>query len=243
MPAPALIYTRFSPRPTRKKKRAATTDVTGESTIEVQTDRCLAYCALAGLDAVAVLQERHISGTLPLADRPLGAELQRRLDAGEAAHVVVQKIDRLYRDVPDGVATLRAWQAAGITLHLADEGGNAINTSTAVGELLITQLLAIAQFYQRTTVERTRDNMAWRQAQGQRMGSVAPFGYRIDPDDPDRLVEDPHEQAAIARMRAIKQKRPQIGLRALGRLLTEEGFQCRGNGWHHNTIKKILAAA
>ncbi len=233
----ALIYTRYSPRPTKRKNGRSDTS---EPTIAIQMQRCLAYCELAGLHVAAVLQESHVSGTLPLDERPLGCELERRLAEGDATHVVVQKIDRLYRDLPEGVWKLRQWQQAGITLHLADEGGNAINTGTAVGELMVAQLLSIAQFNQRVTVERTRENMAWRQQQGQRMGSRPPFGYRVDPLDPDRLIEDEIEQQAINRIHALRAARPQMGLRAIGRQLEAEGLPCRGQQWHHGTIKKIL---
>jgi hypothetical protein len=65
-----------------------------------------------------------------------------------------------------------------------------------------------------------------------------PYGWRPDPSDPDRLVEDADEQAAIRRIR--EERRVGRGLREIARRLDMVGIGCRGGRWSHTTIRSIL---
>ena len=78
------------------------------------------------------------------------------------------------------------------------------------------------------------------QANGRRMTRAdrIPYGWRLDPADPDRLVEDIGEQAAIAIIR--QERKAGRGLRAIARGLDLARIDCRGRLWTHTTVRSIL---
>lgn len=42
-------------------------------------------------------------------------------------------LDRLFRDAEDALRQTKAWDKAGIVLHLVDMGGTSMNTASAMG--------------------------------------------------------------------------------------------------------------
>lgn len=232
-----ILYLRHSPRPKRPKKRAAGPD---HESIETQRGQCEAYCRYAGLpEPYLVFEEPLTSGAQWMRDRPVGAQVVAKLATPGHHYLVSQRLDRLHRDPADAILMSRIWHKAGVTVHLAAQGGCTINTRTATGRFMYYQLAVNAGFERDMTIERTKASMANRQQRGQRMSSRAPYGFRIDPDDPTRIVEDPREQAIIRRILELAERK--YGLRHIGRKLESEGLGCRGNGWHHGTIKAIIS--
>jgi hypothetical protein len=65
-----------------------------------------------------------------------------------------------------------------------------------------------------------------------------PYGWRPDPSDADRLVEDADEQATSARIR--EERRYGRGLREIARRLDSAGIECRGGQWSHTTVRSVL---
>ena len=58
-----------------------------------------------------------------------GRRVVEALKLHKAKHVVGLKLDRLFRDAADALAQTRAWDKAGIALHLCDMGGGSVDTS------------------------------------------------------------------------------------------------------------------
>ena len=70
------------------------------------------------------------------------------------------------------------------------------------------------------------------------MSSVPPFGWADDPEDPARLVKNEVEQRAIKRAVELWPKIKTY--RGVGIQLQKEGHDCRGRGFSHHIIKRIL---
>src|SRR5262245_57091471 len=75
--------------------------------LDAQEARLRAYCAAAGLELVTLVREEGVSGSIPLAERPGGAELLRHLAEQNVAHVLALKLDRLFRDAADCLSQSR----------------------------------------------------------------------------------------------------------------------------------------
>src|SRR5579871_2418172 len=106
--------------------------------LDAQEQRLRAYCQVAGLEVVDLIREEGVSASIPLAKRPAGAKLLDGLrDAigGGIGHVVCLKLDRLFRDAEDALRQTKAWDKAGIALHLVDMGGHSLNTGSAMGRM------------------------------------------------------------------------------------------------------------
>ena len=74
---------------------------------------------------------------------------------------------------------------------------------------------------------------------GERVGSI-PYGYRVAVDS-KTLVADAEEQETLRQVHQLQAEG--LSLRAIAARLEAAGRRSRGNGWHPQTIKNILAAA
>ena len=69
------------------------------------------------------------------------------------------KIDRLFRVTSDMLNTVDDLNDAGIDLHIVDMGGQAIDTTTAIGRLFLTIVGAMAEMERGLISERTQEGM------------------------------------------------------------------------------------
>lgn len=193
----ALIYTRYSPRPTKEgdaERMAANEDA---ESIRLQMDVCQRYAVMKGLIITETIKDPETSARqTPVFEREGGSRL-RFLPAG--THVVCSKLDRMFRSTADGLLTMNHFKRHGIVLHFADQSGCTLDLSTGEGEFMFTVLLAAASLEPRRTADRTSKAMKHRQSNGQRMTSekTIPFGKMLDPGDSSRTIPCPDEIDAI----------------------------------------------
>ena len=208
---------------------------TSGCSLEVQEAKVRAYAALAGMDLIAVIREEGISGSRELAKRPAGIELVKVLVRKEAIHVIALKLDRLFRDAADALGQVRAWDKAGVALHLIDVGGQTIDTSSAMGRMFLTMMAGFAELERNLIAERTAAALAHKKATGRVYGPT-PFGFdRIGGD----LVENPTEAAVVGRIRNLATDGR--SLRSIASALNAEKVETkRGGRWHARTIGYLL---
>jgi DNA invertase Pin-like site-specific DNA recombinase len=199
----AVVYTRFSPRPTKDgdaERNAAQEDA---ESIRLQMDVCQRYAVMKGLIISETIKDPETSARkTPLFEREGGSRLQF-LPRGH--HVICAKLDRMFRSTADGLLTMNYFKKQGIILHFADQSGCTLDLSTGEGEFMFTVLLAAASLEPRRTADRTSKAMKHRQSNGQRMTSSAniPFGQMLDPRDDSKLIQCPSEIDAISKARHL----------------------------------------
>ncbi len=202
--------------------------------LQAQRDKIAQYCALYDYELVGIVEDAGASAkTL---DRDGLREVLGRMEAGEAAALVVAKLDRLTRSVGDLATLIEKYFAGRFDLVSVSEQ---VNTGTAAGRLVLNVLMSVAQWEREAIGERTKTALQYKKAQGQRVGSI-PYGYRLHSDGAS-LEEDAEEMALI---RAVQEFHAAGLSRAkIAAQLTAHGYKPRGGGvWHHQTIKNILAA-
>jgi DNA invertase Pin-like site-specific DNA recombinase len=214
--------------------------------LDAQEAKVRAYAALHDLDLVDVVVDA--GGSAKSLKRPGLQRALGMLKTGQAAGLVVAKLDRLSRSVRDWNNLIDGYfgESAGKTLmSVADS----IDTRTAAGRLVLNVLMSVAQWEREAIGERTRDALRHKQARGERTGAV-PFGYVLDAADgrrsrggrPVALVEDPHEQEAIRLM--VEFRDSGLSCRAIAAELNLQGIKTKGNGrWHETTVRRVLARA
>lgn len=92
----------------------------------------------------------HDSFTGTKMDRPAFTELYGRLKAGDK--LVVTKLDRFARTAGDGIKAIDELLKRGVSVHILNMG---LIDNTPTGKLMVTMLLAFAQFERDMIVERT----------------------------------------------------------------------------------------
>lgn len=175
----ALGYIRVS---TEEQRRS------GHS-LAMQPRQLQQWAELRELELVDVVRDEGVSAGLPLDRRRGGAELLRRLRAGEAQALVVYRLDRLFRDALDGLLFFRqVAEPAGVVVHSVSE---LIDTSTPAGKLNLTISLGAAEYERDLACERTRAVSASLRQQGRAYGH-APYGVvAVGPKGEQRLYQDP----------------------------------------------------
>ncbi len=201
--------------------------------LQAQREKIEAFARLYDYELVAIVEDAGASAkTL---ERDGLREVLSRLESGEAAALIVAKLDRLTRSVADLAALIEEYFDRFSLVSVGEQ----IDTSTAAGRLVLNVLMSVAQWEREAIGERTRAALQHKKAQGQRIGSI-PYGSRLGADGAT-LQENTEEQAiirAVLEFDAAGLSRCRIGAQ-----LTAHGYRPRGGGvWHHQTIKNILAA-
>ena len=207
--------------------------------LEAQRTRIRAYATLKGLRLVDIIEDAAVSGGKPLASRDGGARLLEVLRQRRADSVIMLKLDRGFRNAGDCLTTVEQWEKKGIALHVADLGGNAIDTTSAAGRFMLVVLAGAAEMERNLTRERTRAAMAVKRANGQRIGSV-PFGFDLASDG-KTLVPNEGERAVVEDIRAMREAGKT--LKAIANALTERGVPTKtgkSSCWSHSAVARIL---
>jgi len=140
--------------------RRVSTDKQDDS-LELQEKRTLDYAVFKplGTDDSLIFSDPDTSGSIPMMERAGGRLLMHRLKLGDIRHLIVAKLDRLGRNVRDGISTLEFCNKHGITLHIVDLGGETITTQGHIGRLILTIMLAVAEWEREEIRDRTIKQM------------------------------------------------------------------------------------
>jgi DNA invertase Pin-like site-specific DNA recombinase len=176
------------------------------NSLETQRQVLAGFAQSEGLSIDRMFVDRAVSGSRPLLDRTAGAELLGALTVGDV--VFCAKLDRMFRNASDALATLDALKARGVRLFLKDMGGDV--TGNGVSGLVFSILAAVAQFERERIVERISENRARLTGAGRYVGGRVPFGMKVEDGEDEQgrparfLAEHAAEQDAIARMKVMR---------------------------------------
>jgi DNA invertase Pin-like site-specific DNA recombinase len=155
-------------------------------------------------------------------ERPAIADAIGRLRAGQAALLVVSKLDRLSRSLLDFATLMDQAHREGWELVVLDL---ALDTTTPSGRLMANVMASFAEYERQLIGQRTSAALQQRKAQGVHLGRP----QRVAEDVVDRIVK---EYRAGRRLTAIAR-----GLQADGVPTTRGGLT-----WYPSTIAGVLRA-
>lgn len=190
-----------------------------------------------------------VSGGIPFAQRNGAAQLILVIETfrksppanfdGSIA-VITYDLYRLSRDVDDGRATIKWFDDHGVKLYLSNEGGNAIDVSSAMGRFLVTIRLASGELERGLTGERTKAALGALQARGGKVGEP-PFGWRKT-EVRATFEENPDEQNVIRRILLLDDEG--LSAREIAQRLNSNGVHTRdGKYFTHVQVGRVLQRA
>lgn len=206
---------------------------TGHS-LAVQRDRIDAWCIARDLELVDVVLDEGVSAGKALERRKGGAELLRRMAAGEAEVVVVVSIDRIFRDAQDGLNTLLGADGkGGMALQSVTDP---VDTTTAMGRFILTVWLARAQLEREQTCERNLAVSRSLRQQGRPNGHT-PYGCVAEAG---RLYHDPATWPTRADI--VDARRRGMTLQAISDELAERGIPAPSGGatWSKSVLNELI---
>ncbi len=207
--------------------------------LDAQAKRIRAYCTLKDLRLIDIIQDAGVSGGKPLASREGGQRLLDLIRGKRAGAVVMLKLDRMFRNAGDCLTTVERWEKSGVSLHVADLGGNAVDTTSAAGRFMLVVLAGAAEMERNLTCERTRSALAVKRANGQRTGSI-PYGSDLA-DDGTTLLPIEAEQSVIRNIQAMRSRG--MKLQQIASKLTRRGVPTKtgkSQRWTHQAVARIL---
>jgi DNA invertase Pin-like site-specific DNA recombinase len=165
--------------------------------IDTQRQQITGYAMMKGWVVAEFFIDRGVSGSVPLIKRPEGQRLLASVVTGDV--IITARLDRAFRSAADALGTLEGFKEQGVGLHMIDLGGDVCGNG--ISKLVFTILSAVAENEHDRIGERIRDVKRHLAMQGVYGGGKRPFGFEIVDG---RLVPHKIEQAAIARMQALR---------------------------------------
>ncbi|MFA6244491.1 MAG: recombinase family protein [Candidatus Hydrogenedentales bacterium] len=220
-----VIYSRFSPRP----------DADTSESCETQEELCRKVAVAKGYDVVGAYSDKALSGgdeSRPGLFQAIGA-----LHRGDV--LLVYKRDRLARDTYLAESIRRSVKLKGATIEALRgevEGDENDPMIQAIRKILD----VIDELARKVTAQRTSDAMRRHQSQGLRMSRWAPYGWKLVPEHPDKMIENEAEQEAIVDIVAMA--KTGMSLCGIAKQLNADGFhkpRAKG-GWNVRTLGKIV---
>ena len=219
----ATVYTRFSPRP----------DAATSESCETQRALCLEYAARQGWTVAATFDDPDRSGADGCREQ-LDAAI-RALKKGDV--LLVYKWDRIARDLMLALQYERQVHSRGARVVAVTGDVPGDNPHAQFTRHI---LMAVAELERKMIAERTRNAMRALQRGGRRMTAAerVPYGWRVDEQDPKRMVPDERERAVVERIRALRQGGRSYG--AIARELNaDERTRARCGSWSAKVVRSV----
>jgi len=158
------------------------------NSLDAQKEACEAYIRTRAHEGWVLLPEPFDDGGFTGAntERPGFQKLMAWIGGGKVDVVVVYKVDRLSRSLPDFAQVMQHFTRhdigfVSVTQHFS--------TTDPVGRLTLNMLMSFAEFEREMITERIRDKIRATRRMGRWTGGNAPLGYR---SEKSRLL--PHEE-------------------------------------------------
>ena len=197
-----------------------------------QRDAIRRFAAANGFTVIEEFIDAGVSGTKDLAARPGLAALLDRVESNGVKVVLVERADRLARDLMVNEVIVDQLSRAGARV-LASDGADLTTADDDPTRTLIRQVLAaVAQFDKSVIVLKLRAARDRKRRREGRCEGRKPFGAR------------PAEEHALARIRALRRKPkggPRLSIAAIAARLNDEMVPTRtGKPWAPGTVYGIL---
>lgn len=186
-----------------------------------------AYAAANGIKIVRVFREEGVSGTVDNMNRPAWQELMATLHSNGVRFILIEKLDRLARDLMVQETAIADLRKNGFTLISVAEPDLMASDPTRV---LMRQLMgAVAQYDKSQIVAKLRGARMRKKAVEGRCEGRKPYGFYEG------------EAEAITRMKALRADG--LGYDRVAAQMNAEGIETRTRGrWHGIMVNRILKA-
>jgi len=220
----AVAYARVS------SKRQAEEGVS----LDAQVERLIAYAEFRGLelDPEDIYIDDGISAAIHLWSRPAGRKMRETIYHERVGHVLALKMDRLFRDVQDCLGSVDELRGIGVDIHILDQDGGTLDTSTSMGRFFLTTIASLAELERGQISERTK--IAMKHLKDNAKVFTGPiFGWDRQGDN---IVPNWEEQDTIDYMRHRHYRQNWSGNR-IAKHLNEMGVKGKlGSSWTSSMV-------
>ena len=169
-----------------------------EGSLETQKHRMLGFIDIKNMQDAGwgKVIESYIDDGFSAKDtrRPAFQRMMRDLKAGKINLILVTDLSRLSRNILDFcilLEDLKKFSAKFLSLK------EQFDTSTPAGEMMVFNMINLAQFERKQTAERVAMNFHARALRGLRNGGGVILGYDPDPNDPSKYIVNGAEASQV----------------------------------------------
>lgn len=199
-----------------------------------QRDAIQRFAKSAGYVVVDEYRDEGVSGTRELESRPGLAAVLDRVEHNGVKVVIVERADRLARQLMTSEVIVSQFQQAGVRVLTAD-GADLTSDDDDPTRTLIRQVLAaVAQFDKSVTVLKLRAARERLRGKGHRVEGRKPYGFHES------------ERAVIEQMQALRRpaRGPRASYEAIAQGLNGKGITTRyGRPWTRGAVHSVLSQA
>ncbi len=215
------------------------------NSLHAQREACEAYIRSQAGEGWKLLQAHYDDGGFSggNVNRPGLRQLLADIEAGKIDTIVVYKVDRLTRSLPDFAKIVEVLDAQDVSFVSVTQQ---FNTTTSMGRLTLNMLLSFAQFEREVTGERIRDKIAASKKKGLWMGGNVPLGYEADGRTLKIVPEEAETVRTLFRLYGdlrsawkVKQQADRLGLRTKLRTF-KDGRTSGGMPFRNGHVHRIL---
>lgn len=178
----------------------SSTDMQALSPERQSTLCCFYYQHTPGLPRLMsqMYLDEAVSGSIAWANRPAGHQLL--LDLQPLDHLIVDEYQRIGRDLPDLIISIRLLVKRRVVVHILNLLIlSLIDPNDPMFEMMLSQIAGLSQFERKTVSVRTKRGKAARQMQGYSAGFAPPPGFKYLPNpafDADKWRADRNYKVA-----------------------------------------------
>ncbi len=166
------------------------------NSIQSQIDDLRNYANSRGLILLTknIVIDDGTSGGIPLWDRPNAQRLLKLVESGKYKHLIITKLDRMFRLTSDAIMSIEEMREAGVFLHIINMGGQSLDSSSAIGQFFLTIIASVAQLERGLIAERTKEAMNYLMSRGRKF-TRSIYGWNVNKNG--RLKPNWNEQSRI----------------------------------------------
>ena len=162
-----------------------------------QEKRLRAYCEENELDIMLVIRDIRVEAFIPFKERLGGRDLVDMVESKGIQHVVIWRLDRVFRSAAEMSGCLAAWNGEGIACHVLDLDGRPVRTDQEQGKVVLSTLNVLAGMAHDLPAERTKNWIRLKKNNRFVYGAV-PYGYDLSGN---QLVPNAREQEIIRQVK------------------------------------------
>ena len=209
------------------------------NSIQSQIDDLRNYANSRGLILLTknIVIDDGTSGGIPLWDRPNAQRLLKLVESGKYKHLIVTKLDRMFRLTSDAIMSIEEMREAGVFLHIINMGGQSLDSSSAIGQFFLTIIASVAQLERGLIAERTKEAMNYLMSRGRKF-TRSIYGWNVNKNG--RLKPNWNEQSRIDFMYwQIKSNGATATM--VARMANKKGWKGKlGGKWHAQTVLNVI---
>ena len=205
------------------------------NSIASQTLAVMQYAKSRGLKLLSrnIVIDDGVSGGIPFWERKNGKRILKMVDSGAFSHIIVTKLDRMFRLTSDAIMTIDELKQAGVALHIMNLDGLSLDTSSSMGGFIMRFVASIAELERGLISERTKEAMQYLRKKGKKY-TRAIYGW--DVNGKGKLIPNWTEQERIDFM-CWQMQMNEVSATRVAKMMNKRNWEGKlGGTWRAQTV-------